>query len=397
MPFPFSFFTSSSSSAPSLSLSGTPAGQATLQTAAQLTVAQMSSPSSSSSSTSSSTSQPMSTFISRCPSTSNLLVESIETRKLAFHMDDYDDLEGLPHEKAMIAGATAGVMEHIVMFPIDTIKTRMQTENLRGPHYTSVPNAIKRIIAEEGVGRLYRGFPAIVAGAIPSHAMHFSVYEAVKHSLGGHLPGHHPVENGLAGGLATLAHDAIVTPLDVVKQRLQVYNSSYHGVRDAIRSILREEGVRAFYASYPTTVVMNVPFQIVHFGAYESFKVFFTDEGEEHGPKEEIFAGGLAGACAGLVSTPLDVVKTRLQTQNLDALQKKLEAECPKSPAIYHARHNHHHHHLGARGMIKLIYSQEGLAGFMRGASARVLYFMPSAAICWTTYETMKRVLSDAW
>lgn len=101
----------------------------------------------------------------------------------------------------------------------------------------------------------------------------------LRHRFGGSEPGHHPVLNGLAGGIATMAHDAIVTPLDVVKQRLQVYNSSYRGVLQCIRSVFAQEGLRAFYASYPTTVAMNVPFQAVHFASYESFKILFTGEG----------------------------------------------------------------------------------------------------------------------
>ena len=63
-----------------------------------------------------------------------------------------------------------------------------------------------------------------------------------------------------------MAHDAIVTPLDVVKQRMQLCNSPYRNITHCIQSIIAEEGFRAFYASYPTTVFMNVPFMAVHFG-----------------------------------------------------------------------------------------------------------------------------------
>lgn len=133
----------------------------------------------------------------------------------------------------------------------------------------------------------------------------------MKQSFGGNEPGHHPVINGMAGGTATMAHDAIVTPLDVVKQRLQMRNSAYRGPLHCIRTVFAQEGLRAFYASYPTTVAMNVPFQAVHFAAYESFKILFTKEGEEHGIFEDFAAGGAAGALAGCVSTPFDVVKVR--------------------------------------------------------------------------------------
>jgi hypothetical protein len=57
-----------------------------------------------------------------------------------------------------------------------------------------------------------------------------------------------------------------------VKQRLQLRRSPYRGVLDCIQRILKEEGVHAFYKSYPTTVVMNIPFTAMHFAAYEAGK-----------------------------------------------------------------------------------------------------------------------------
>ena len=324
------------------------------------------------------------------------------------HMDDFEHDGSLSYEKAMLAGASAGVMEHLAMFPIDTIKTNMQVQSASfslastappvasavsassspaTPHpnlatarpdsFPSLLHTARSIIQQQGLLRLYRGVTAVVIGAIPSHAVNYATYEWAKHQLGGDQPGHHVLANAMAGSLATMAHDAVITPLDVVKQRLQVVDSRYSGVLQCVRSIIREEGMGAFYASYPTTVLMNVPFMAVHFAGYESFKLLLTgqDRAGEHGVGEELLAGGMAGACAGLVSTPLDVVKTRIQTQ-------RRVAGIRSSSAM---------------DVMRDIWRQEGARGFMRGGSARVLYFMPSAAICWTTYETVKRMLKDAW
>ena len=331
-------------------------------------------------------------------------------------MDEFEHDSSLSYEKAMIAGASAGVMEHLAMFPVDTIKTNMQaapasfasaptsahvastvpTSSIAAsaasahPHprpvlasaarpdsFPSLVHTARSIIEQQGVLRLYRGVTAVVIGAIPSHAVNYATYEYAKHQLGGDQPGHHVLANAMAGSLATMAHDAVITPLDVVKQRLQVVDSRYSGVLQCVRSIIRDEGMAAFYASYPTTVLMNVPFMAVHFAGYESFKLLLTghDRADEHGVGEELLAGGMAGACAGLVSTPLDVVKTRIQTQRRGAGVRTYSAV----------------------EVMRAIWQQEGARGFMRGSSARVLYFMPSAAICWTTYETVKRMLKDAW
>jgi len=82
-----------------------------------------------------------------------------------------------------------------------------------------------------------------------------------------------------------------------------------------------------------------------------------------------MLAGGGAGALGGLVSNPFDVIKTKIQTNSLG-----------NSRSLYKA--------------FKFILRKEGIAGFSQGLSARILYFIPSAAICWTTYEGMKKLLS---
>lgn len=56
----------------------------------------------------------------------------------------------------------------------------------------------------------------------PSHALYFAAYEASKEAFGGNEPGYQVVATGAAGIIATLVNDTIMTPVDVVKQRLQV-------------------------------------------------------------------------------------------------------------------------------------------------------------------------------
>ena len=56
----------------------------------------------------------------------------------------------------------------------------------------------------------------------PAHALYFATYEISKETFGGNLPGHHPLASAAAGTIATVANDGVMTPADVVKQRLQV-------------------------------------------------------------------------------------------------------------------------------------------------------------------------------
>lgn len=111
-----------------------------------------------------------------------------------------------------------------------------------------------------------------ITACIPAHALYFSIYEYTKRKLGGNDNKHilcgslpksrsftalHANASAIGGALASVAHDAVMTPLDVIKQRMQL--GLYSGPMTALRSIIRYEGFRALYSSYFTTILMNIP------------------------------------------------------------------------------------------------------------------------------------------
>ena len=113
---------------------------------------------------------------------------------------------------------------------------------------------------------------------------------------------------------------------------------------------------------------------------------------------------------AAAITNPLDVVKTRLQTQNLhlapaapacaetctvtatSTVASSLSgsgAPCPRQPLAKSPQ-------LAYTGMMQAaatLWREEGAASFARGMQARVMIHAPSVAICWTTYESVKHVL----
>jgi len=91
---------------------------------------------------------------------------------------------------------------------------------------------------------------------------------------------------------------------------------------------------------------------------------------------------GISGMVAAMVTQPLDVVKTRLQTQNV---QCRATGACP-SPAVQ-VRYS------GLVSAPSLIHKQEGVRGFSRGSVPRLLFAAPSAAMCWGTYEVTAKYL----
>ena len=246
----------------------------------------------------------------------------------------------------MIAGAIAGTTEHTAMFPLDTIKTRMQTatgaaaraaggvesaaafatssassapsaavaaHNHAAP-FAAMRAAARSLMRTEGIAGLYRGVTAVGIGVGPAHAVSFATYEWAKRRLSADDGAHHPARHAFAGAAATVIGDAVQTPVDTIKQRLQMCGSPYTGVWDCARRTVRSQGLGALYRSYPTTLAMNVPFTAMHFAAYESGKLFLGGDVEEETFFTQFTAGGVAGGLAAAVTTPMDVVKTRIQT-----------------------------------------------------------------------------------
>lgn len=292
-----------------------------------------------------------------------------------------EDDELLTPVQHMVAGAIAGMTEHMAMFPIDTVKTRMQSYvAVRDYASLGMFRTTRAIVAAEGISALWRGVGAVAISAGPAHALYFSAYEAVRSILAptSHVDGHvHPIATATAGICATVVSDGIMTPLDVVKQRMQLSGQHvYSSVAQCTRHVYHNHGFSAFFAGYRATLLMNVPFTAVYFSGYESAKKFILDwrglREHEFSATSHCIAGGLAGAAAAACTNPLDVVKTRLQTQG--------EVGARRYGGLWHA--------------IRSIKMEEGFAGLMRGVRPRVFFHVPAAAVCWTTYEFCKHAMS---
>lgn len=293
-------------------------------------------------------------------------------------MEGEIDYEGLPDHAGlgvhMLAGALAGISEHAIMFPVDSIKTRMQVLSPSpAALYSGMSHAITRISSTEGLRTLWRGVASVIAGAGPAHAVQFATLEAVKEMMGKREGSAAWLSTGVAGASAAITSDAVMTPFDVIKQRMQVHNSAYRSVITCARTVYRTEGLGAFYVSYPTTLLMSIPFTAVQFSIYEQTSRIINPK-RAYDPLSHVAAGGIAGAVAAAVTTPLDVAKTLLQTRGTS-----------QDMEIRQAR--------GISDAVRLIWRRDGFKGFARGLTPRVLTFVPSNALCWMCYEFFKAAL----
>ncbi|TGZ73390.1 hypothetical protein CRM22_001548 [Opisthorchis felineus] len=302
--------------------------------------------------------------------------------------DEPIDYEALPASSSlrehMLAGACAGIMEHIVMYPVDSVKTRMQC--LRPMHhtdYSNVFNGLVRLIRTEGARGSLRGIGAMVGGAGPAHAAYFGCYEHVKDLVEKSRMKSTHVAPVIGGACATLLHDAVMTPADAVKQRLQIYHSPYHNSVDCFRRVCLTEGPRVLYRAYFTQLTMNIPYQSIHFVCYETVQSTLNPE-RHYLPWTHVLAGAAAGGIAAAVTNPLDVCKTILNTQERCALTHLSGTSCHSTPPTNPPQIR------GLIGAAQQLFALEGIRGFLRGLGARVLTAVPGTAISWSVYEYFK-------
>ncbi|CCK69242.1 Fe(2+) transporter KNAG_0C01290 [Huiozyma naganishii CBS 8797] len=297
-------------------------------------------------------------------------------------MEEEIDYEALPStaplRHQLMAGAFAGIMEHSVLFPIDALKTRMQSAAGVGTS-SGVANSmlaqITRISTAEGSLALWKGVQSVILGAGPAHAVYFATYEWAKTSLINpeDIQTIQPLRVAASGALATIAADALMNPFDTIKQRIQLKTDS--SVWQTASRIYKGEGLSAFYTSYPTTLAMNIPFAAFNFMIYDTTTKVLNPT-NTYNPFVHCFCGGLSGALCAAITTPLDCIKTVLQVRGSDSVSTDI---LKRADTFNKA----------ARAIFQLY----GWKGFLRGLNPRVISFIPATAISWTSYEMAKHFL----
>ncbi|XP_048714363.2 solute carrier family 25 member 45 isoform X1 [Caretta caretta] len=183
----------------------------------------------------------------------------------------------------LTAGSFSGLMQAVVLAPVDLIKVRLQNQThsygLRSPvggpgaQYRGPVHCGACIFREEGVLGLFRGTWALVLRDTPTMPVYFLTYVSLCRAVTepGREPG--PMTVFIAGGCAGTVSWALATPMDVIKARLQmdgVKGLSYHGVLDCIRISVRHEGPWVFLKGLALNSIRAFPVNAVTFLSYEN-------------------------------------------------------------------------------------------------------------------------------
>lgn len=227
---------------------------------------------------------------------------------------------------------------------------------------------------------------------MPETAIKFGSYEFAKRTLA-NIEGHgdptsiNPYSKFIAGGMAGMIAQFCVYPLDTLKFRLQceTVEGGLKGnalLLQTARKMMATGGVRAAYRGITMGLIGMFPYSAIDMGTFELLKTTFRRykakaykiHEEDAGPGNLMMGamGATSGAFGATVVYPLNVLRTRLQTQGT-----------VMHPPTY----------TGIWDVARKTIRNEGVRGLYKGLTPNLLKVAPALSITWIVYENSKKFL----
>jgi solute carrier family 25 (mitochondrial S-adenosylmethionine transporter), member 26 len=302
---------------------------------------------------------------------------------------------------ATFIGGYAGLsLAFAAMHPVDTLKTQMQA----GQCHQSLTQVLRNASFHRQLGR---GFLASVLGAGPQGGARLSTYELTKYHL---LKRFGDKDSILAVVIAAVIGDfassIVKVPREIVTSRLQTSKGS--STAAITREIYSGQGLTGFFRGFWSTTARDCPFMVILFGSYESMKLrssYLPFVGDQQSLNMVISSlyGGISGGIAAFVTTPLDVIKTRIMTA---APCKQPAGNRGVSSEQIHTIEQTRRRAATSRSMTmsagssasnsmfevsKSLYREGGTRMFFIGAIPRSAWWFCVCGIFFPTYETTKK------
>ncbi|TVU27445.1 hypothetical protein EJB05_30056 [Eragrostis curvula] len=263
--------------------------------------------------------------------------------------------------KSALAGGLACALSTSLMHPIDSMKTRVQASTL------SFPELISKL-PQIGLRGLYRGSIPAILGQFSSHGLRTGIFEASKLVLINLAPTLPEIQvQSVASFCSTVLGTAVRIPCEVLKQRLQA--GIFNNVGEAIVGTMRRDGPKGFFRGTGATLCREVPLYVAGMCLYtEAKKAAQRVLDRELEPWETVAVGAISGGLAAIVTTPFDVMKTRMMTAP------------PGTP-------------VSMQMIVLSILQKEGPMGLFKGAIPRFFWIAPLGAMNFAGYELAKKAM----
>ena len=319
----------------------------------------------------------------------------------------------------LIAGAFAAFTVDLLVYPLDTIKTRMQSPQYK-TLYTTSSGSLNRSLFRG----LYQGIGSVILATVPSSGAFFTTYEGTRAALyrlnsqksgekcepdrnPGPLPG--PVINSLASATGEVVSCLILTPAEVLKQNAQVvqrskgHSSNIFDRNATIQAMRKFNSPTQLWRGYTALVARNLPFTAMQFPMFEHFKVTILDWRRRRGQSSSSLlekgvitslAAGTSGSIAAVVTTPIDVVKTRIMLSaasdgNEDMKQKRHALEKEGKVNLETIKKGR----MGSWAVGKEILKTEGVRVLFTGGALRAVWTFLGSGLYLGVYESGRTYL----
>uniref|UniRef100_A0A6V2WS27 Mitochondrial carrier protein n=1 Tax=Emiliania huxleyi TaxID=2903 RepID=A0A6V2WS27_EMIHU len=266
----------------------------------------------------------------------------------------------LSFSELALSACAGGAVSSVVTTPLDVIRVRTQaTGRVSGGMATQFAVVIRM----EGVAALWSGLRPALGTVVPATAIYMSLYDTLKERLSSPL---------LAGGLARLVSLTATSPLELMRTRAQAF-PSVGGGSNAFT--LDHVGPLRLWRGTSASIARDVPFSCLYWALFERLKACIAARhyaGHGTAPKPSLrpdtsmVVAAAAAAVAAVPTTPMDVIKTRMQV---------LDAAAPTT-SVSSVGHG--------------LYRSGGVRNLFLGVLPRVSKVAPSCAIVMGVYETCK-------
>uniref|UniRef100_A0A8R1DYM8 Mitochondrial carrier protein n=1 Tax=Caenorhabditis japonica TaxID=281687 RepID=A0A8R1DYM8_CAEJA len=315
------------------------------------------------------------------------------------------------------ASSSGAIVTSLFMTPLDVVKIRLQQQHrpfpkgecfyyhnglmevvceaceVRKPcewyqrpgNFKGTADAFVKIARHEGIRSLWSGLAPTMVMALPATVFYFTIYDNLSASLKKKMccrrafaPDKWTPPDWTAAAVAGIAARSIavtvVSPIEMVRTKMQSQKLTYHEVGHLIRSSFATKGISSFYLGWTPTMLRDIPFSGIYWAGYDWFKTtlqkHYGKPGQDHQPFAISFvSGAFAGVVASFFTHPFDVIKTNCQIRIGGTA-----ADMNKSIAV----------------VIKEMYQARGIFVFTAGLIPRLVKVSPSCAIMISFYEYFK-------
>ncbi|XP_076366312.1 mitochondrial glutathione transporter SLC25A40-like [Tachypleus tridentatus] len=249
----------------------------------------------------------------------------------------------------MASSSTGALVTSVFVTPLDVVKIRLQAQqkefmrnkcflycndvvehacfcvsgtgttssySYKHPRYFSgTLDAFIKITRTEGKSSLWSGLPTALVMAAPATVIYFTLYDQLRACLLHHSNASKQAlwVPMLAGATARVIAVTVISPLELIRTKMQSKKLSYSEIGKAIRSLVQLKGFLSLWRGLGPTVLRDVPLSSIYWASYEHLK--FRFQMEQPSFWFSFTAGATAGTVAAVLTLPFDVVKTHRQIE----------------------------------------------------------------------------------